>query len=126
MAIDIDAQMKEILDAVRNDVNNATEEALASVPKEAAAKLKATSPKGKGTRHAGRYTRGWRVKKEGRLSAVVHNATDWQLTHLLEKGHVIRNKYGTYGRARAFSDIKAVEEWAQDQFPMKILRGLKS
>jgi hypothetical protein len=118
--------MREILEAVREDVNNATESALATVTKEAVAKLRTTSPKGKGTRHAGRYARGWRVKAEGKLSAVVHNATDYQLTHLLEKGHVVRNKSGTYDRARAISHIAPVEEWAQEQFPIRILRGLKS
>jgi hypothetical protein len=122
----VDAQMREILEAVREDVNNATETALTTVPKEAVAKLRAASPKGKGTRHAGRYARGWRVKSQGKLSAVVHNATDYQLTHLLEKGHVVRNKSGTYDRARAISHIAPVEEWAQEQFPIRILRGLKS
>lgn len=41
-------------------------------------------------KRTGRYARGWRyhVDDEGyRVVGHVYNATDWQLTHLLEKGH---------------------------------------
>ena len=46
--------------------------------------------------HRGRYVSGWttRIEKYGRSGqgVVVYNATDWQLTHLLENGHEIVNK----------------------------------
>lgn len=48
---------------------------------EAVASLKPSSPK-----LTEDYSKGWRVKKEGTKS-IVHNATDYQLTHLLENGH---------------------------------------
>lgn len=48
---------------------------------EAVALLKQVSPK-----LTKDYSKGWRVKKEGTKS-IVHNATDYQLTHLLENGH---------------------------------------
>ena len=39
----------------------------------------------------GDYKKGWKIKKEhygrGNTRAVVHNATNFQRTHLLEKGH---------------------------------------
>lgn len=48
--------------------------------------LHSTSP-----RRTGRYAAGWTTgvteDADGHVSASVHNATDWQLTHLLEKGH---------------------------------------
>lgn len=63
---------------------------------------------------SGDYNRGWRVRtdkfKDGG-HCVIHNATDYQLTHLLEHGHDIVGRDGTKkGRARAFVHIKPVEE----------------
>ena len=36
------------------------------------------------------YAKGWRIKKTPKKS-IVHNKTDYQLTHLLEHGHVLKN-----------------------------------
>lgn len=48
--------------------------------------LHSTSP-----RRTGRYAAGWTTSvtedTDGHIKASVHNSTDWQLTHLLEKGH---------------------------------------
>ena len=49
--------------------------------------MSANSPK-----DTGDYKKGWRIKQDkARKSIIVHNATDYQLTHLLEHGHVKRN-----------------------------------
>lgn len=48
--------------------------------------------KGSPVGHRGRYRSGWKVsvKREvGGVAATVHNATDYQLAHLLESGHMI-------------------------------------
>ena len=73
----------------------------------AANELKATS--GTYKIRTGKYNKGWRVnekKGKGYINCKVHNATNWQLTHLLENGHTTRNG----GRTRAFVHIKPVEE----------------
>jgi hypothetical protein len=70
--------------------------------------LKANSPK-----DSGDYGKGWRVKKSGK-KWIVHNATDYQLTHLLEHGHVIRQ--GNGGRTPAIAHIRPAEEKAVNQF----------
>lgn len=57
----------------------------------------------------GKYNKGWKVKEtigKGFVKCIVHNGTNWQLTHLLEKGHVTRNG----GKTKAFVHIKPVEE----------------
>lgn len=54
---------------------------------------------------SGRYINGWTTSKEkfGKSGngVVVHNKTDWQLTHLLENGHAIVNKKDGTGWASA-------------------------
>ena len=121
----IAVQMEKILNEYSQEVKDATESAMDITAKEAVAKLKATSPRAKRGKHPGRYAKGWRVKKDGKMTCVVHNATDYQLTHLLENGHEIKNQFGTYGRTRAIKHIKPVEEWCKSEFPIRISQGLK-
>lgn len=113
-------QMKKLLDEYSKEVQDALDDSIKEVSKEAVSKLKNTSPRRPG---GGRYARGWGVKEE-KNGAVVYNKTNWQLTHLLENGHVIRNKKGTYGRAPAYPHIKPVEEWASNELPLDIERRL--
>lgn len=112
-------QMREILDAYSEEVNSVCKDAISSTAKEAVQKLRNTSPK-----KTGSYAKGWSVKKVGDKDAIVHNRTDYQLTHLLENGHVIRNKKGTYGRTSGIKHIEPVEEWANNELQEKIERGL--
>lgn len=119
-------QMKEIMDEYSEEVQTVTETAMNQTAKEAASKLRSTSPRQSGGRHPGRYARGWAVRVLDKLTAVVYNRTDYQLTHLLENGHAIVNQFGKQpGRVRAIKHIKPVEEWCQNEFPIKISRGLK-
>ena len=111
-------QMEQILDEFDDKVNKVLNEAADKTADEAADKLRNTSP-----RKSGEYAEGWTVKKEGDGDVVVHN-THYQLTHLLENGHVIRNKKGTYGRTSGKKHIKPVETWANKEFQNKIERGL--
>lgn len=118
--VKIDQLTNEIAKALRsytNDVEEGMQESKEKVSKDAAAKLRANSPKGK----TGDYAKGWRVKRRG-TSFVVHNATDYQLTHLLEKGHAKVNG----GRVAPQVHIKPVEEEAIQEFEdavEKVIRG---
>lgn len=124
MAETISVQMKEILEEYNKRVKNASRVAIQRVGRESVKKLRNTSPK-----KTGSYASGWRVKKlverNGVTDVVVHNATDYQLTHLLENGHIVRNKKGTYGRAPAHKHIAPVEEWANNELPLEIERELQ-
>lgn len=112
-------QMKEVLNEVNKEVEQSAKRNIQSVAKEAVQKLKNTSP-----RKTGSYSKGWAVKKNSDMDAVVHNKTDYQLTHLLENGHIIRNKKGTYGRTSGIKHIKPVEEWASDELPRRIIEDI--
>ena len=115
----VTAQMKELLDEVNKEVEESAKKNIKSVAREAVQKLKNTSP-----RKTGSYAKGWGTKRLGDMDIVVHNRTDYQLTHLLENGHVIRNNKGTYGRTHGIKHIEPVEEWAVDELPRRILEGI--
>ena len=112
-------QMAEILDAVDKEVQQSARKNIDGVAKEAVQKLKNTSPV-----KTGSYAKGWGTKKQGEADVVVYNRTDASLTHLLENGHVIRNKKGTYGRTHGIKHIKPVEEWAVDELPRRIIEDI--
>lgn len=64
----------------------------------------------------GKYKSGWTVRtKRTNQSAeiVIYNKTVPRLTHLLENGHVVANKYGTYGRVNGDHVIKKAQEEAE-------------
>lgn len=112
-------QMKKILDDFDERVNDVLKEAGRTVANESATRLKDSSPK-----DSGAYAESWTVKEENG-NFIVHNADHYQLTHLLENGHVIKNKYGTYGRwSPGEKHIKPVETWANRTFQRRIQRGL--
>lgn len=121
----VSIQMEAVLEEYNHQVKEATDKAIEQVSKEAVQKLKNTSPK-----LTGDYAKGWRVKKQkgkkGIAESIVHNKTDYQLTHLLENGHVVKNAKGTYGRTRGVKHIAPVADWANDELPREIERELKT
>ena len=85
--------IKDILNEYSSDIQEGITNAAIEVAEKGKNELKATSPK-----KTGDYRKGWRVeKKNGRgfVHTTIYNATDWQLTHLLENPHTLRNG-GTY------------------------------
>jgi hypothetical protein len=120
----VEIQMAEILDEVQKGAKEALSKGIDNVSKESVQKLRNTSPRRTSGKNAGRYAREWTVKKNRDGDVVVHNKTDYQLTHLLENGHVIRNKKGTYGRTHGIKHIAPVEEWASDELPRRVMEDL--
>ena len=120
----IAVQLTEILDEYNKEVKDAANNSIRKVARESVQKLRSTSPK-----KTGSYARGWGTKTEGGIGGIqtvtVHNKTDYQLTHLLENGHIVRNKKGTYGRAPAIKHIAPVEQWANSELPAEIERELQ-
>ena len=112
-------QMADILDALDKEVQQSARKNIDGVAKEAVQKLRNTSPV-----KTGSYAKGWGTKKRGGADVVVYNRTDASLTHLLENGHVVRNKKGTYGRTHGIKHIKPVEEWAVDELPRRIIEDI--
>ena len=113
-------QLNEILTEYEKEVNEVSNGTMKKVSQETVADLKNTSPKRKGA-----YARDWAVKAErgagGSMIYTVHNRKHYQLTHLLENGHVIKNKKGEFGRAPAHPHIKP----ARDRAETKLINELE-
>lgn len=123
MAETITVQLSKILEEYDDHVQDVTNNVLKKAARDAVKDLKNRSPK-----KTGSYAAGWSVKSMARngkiLSLVVYNRTDYQLTHLLENGHMIRNKKGTYGRAPAHKHIAPVADRVNSEVPQEIERQL--
>ena len=117
MAHSVADQLAEILDGYDKEVREAVEKDIEKVAKDTAKKLKQTSPK-----ESGEYAKNWAVKNDRRSkTTIVYNkAPTYRLTHLLEKGHVIRNQYGTWGRTGAEPHIAPAEQEAVADLVKKV------
>lgn len=107
--------VNEYLETYSEAVQKEIKEQLPKVGKEAVKQLKTTSPV-----MTGQYAKGWTSKAESdRLSTkvIVYNKTDYQLTHLLEKGHALVGG----GRTSAQPHIKP----AQDKAEKKAIEVIK-
>lgn len=123
--VKVDDLSKAILEELKN-YEGVTEEAawngVSDTSKEALQKLRSAHPAGSGEYGSWtKYNRGWTVLKTKRdKKATVHNATDYRLTHLLEKGHAKVNG----GRTRAFPHIAPVAEACEDELLKNIRKYL--
>lgn len=122
--------IQEILGEYSKELDDALYEEAKEIAKNGVQELKRTSPVNKNkTSNRGRYRKGWRMDIEkgfGTVEAVIHNKTDYQLTHLLERPHVIRNKYGTWGTSRPQVHIQPVEEQCIKEFEEKLTRKIEA
>ena len=116
--------INKILNEYSNDIQEGIKETAFKVAEDGKNKLKVTSPK-----RTGSYRKGWRVDKrsgKGFVHATIYNSTDWQLTHLLEKPHVIRNQYGTWGTSKPQVHIEPVEKECIQEFQKDVEQLIKN
>lgn len=80
--------------------------------------LRAMSPEG--LRTVKKYKDGWTIRKgkqtKDQTFYEVWNKTNWQLTWLLENGHIIANKRGGVGWASAKPHIQKAIDFVRPQF----------
>ena len=125
MAKDSILDINDILAGYGDDIQALIQEEAEKIANEGVKILKATSPKNKkASAHRGRYARGWRVKKvsrRGEVHCIIHNATDYQLTHLLEKPHRKRNG----GYTAPIVHIKPVDEQCVSEYIKNVEEGIR-
>lgn len=120
MGINVENLASNITQALKDYNENIAEETkkiVNKLSKKAVDKIKQKSPV-----RTGDYKKGWTSSKsyENRTEKrnTIHNKTDYQLTHLLEYGHVGRNGR----RVRAIPHIKTVETEIIAEFENEIER----
>lgn len=114
--LDISEILNDYSDEVQRDISKTAQEEANKGKDE----LKAVSPK-----RTGEYAKGWRVntkKGKGFISCRIHNATHYQLTHLLEKSHAKRNGGVTTPKVH----IKPVEEKIVKEYENKVENIIKN
>jgi len=116
------AIQKELAD-YNQEVTDGIKEDCRQVARECRAEIKQNSPE-----LTGDYKKGWSVKTnyESRedIRLTVHNKTDYQLTHLLEKGHA--GVGGTAkGSAPAYPHIAPAEQHAAEKLVKKAKTRVK-
>ena len=107
------SELMKALEEFSAFTDEAVDKGVSETAKDAVKKLQNAHPQGSGQYGSWdkKYNKGWTVKKTKRdKTATIHNATDYQLTHLLEKGHALKNG----GRTRAFPHIAPVAEECED------------
>ncbi|EOP94832.1 hypothetical protein IGM_01264 [Bacillus cereus HuB4-4] len=109
---EIARELQRYANVVKEDIEVAKEEVSDNLVQE----LKQESPK-----KTGKYSKGWRKKKDGK-AIIVHNALKPQLTHLLEKGHA---KAGGGRVPPAKVHIAPAEEHAINDFVERVERAIR-
>jgi len=94
------------------------------ISKEARDELKRVSPKDRFGTRGRHYADGWRISSsttKNYVSKKVYNATDYQLTHLLEFGHATRNG----GHVNAQPHIRPTEDKYRNKFIRDLEKDIK-
>ena len=127
--VDLRNEIDNILNKYGDEVYSVMEECIEDVSEEAKEKLRAANHFRKESRN---YAPSWISEKlQGKRLTVkyaVHNEKHYRLTHLLEKGHVVRNGTGrNKGKQMtdAFPHIAPVNDWANQELVAKIERKLE-
>lgn len=117
--------IKDILNDYSKEIQEGITEEAIEVAQTGKSKLKQTSPiNKKNTSRKGRYAKGWRVKtKKGRgfVNCIIYNETDWQLTHLLEDGHLTRNDKKTI----PIKHIEPVNEYCAENYEKGVIKVIE-
>ena len=124
MSIRIDDLAREVMKGLDEYADVTTEQVKKAVRKAGNTvrrEIQENAPK-----NTGDYAKSWAVKKvresSHTLELVVHSKNRYQLTHLLEFGHCLRNG----GRTRAMPHIAPAEEKGIEQLEKQIERSIRN
>lgn len=110
----------KILNTYAKDIANDVCDEAQRVGKIGVDELRNTSPK-----KTGSYRKGWKLtteKNQWNVRVVIHNATNYQLTHLLENGHTTRNG----GRTKPIVHIAPVERQCNEEYLNSVIKDIQN
>lgn len=108
------------LEQYASEVQEEVDSAVVRAARRCLAQIRRNSPK-----KTGDYRKGWRLRTDKTrlsISEIIHNATDWQLIHLLEFGH----QKASGGRVEGEPHVEPAEQQAERELLTEItdiLRG---
>lgn len=122
--VELAEELEKLITKYNDDVAEVTKKAAEEVANVTVDKLQARSPKDRPE-----YYSGWKTKYTGTSKTApaytVYNATHPGLTHVLEKGHVDANQFGSTGkRTKAQKHIAPAEREGVNDFYREIVEGL--
>lgn len=132
--VSIDAlasEVNKIMTEFETATDESIEKAMKTASKMAVEELKVANPAGSGKYGDWKeYNKGWKATKQSKKRkypiTYIHNATHYQLAHLLEKGHAIVNKkQGGRTKTESFEHIAPVAEKAEDLFFSEAVKEIK-
>ena len=113
---DLANAIQDELEKYRQDVTNGVKKSVRDAAKQCRDEIKDASPV-----RTGRYRKGWRAstayESAEDIRIMVHNKTDYQLTHLLEKSHLTRDGVK---RTKAIPHIAPAEKRAAETLENKV------
>ncbi len=119
--IDISQAILDELQAYTNELAERVNKSARSCANSLRRNLEETSPE-----KTGDYKKGWKVRQVYKNQAVsqfvVYNATDYQLTHLLEYGHALK---GGTQRVKAIPHIAPAEQAVIKEFTARIEKDIQ-
>ena len=115
VAKEILKQLQYYTHEVKDKVEDAKNETAQQIKKEIAKDSPENRPS---------YKKGWRIKRTSKR-LIVHNKTDYQLTHLLEYGHILKNKGRNVGETGVHPHIRPAEQRGIKDYLKKIEKAVK-
>lgn len=125
---DLSKAIDEILKEYGDEVYKVVEDCIDEVAEEAKNRLRAVNHfrREASGAYAGSWVNEKLQSKPLTVHRAVHNEKHYRLSHLLEKGHVIRNGTGrTFGRTAAYPHIAPVNDWANEELVDMVKRRLE-
>lgn len=123
---ELQAEIVASLEKYGNVCVDEVKKAVKDTAKECVKDIKSRSP-----HNTGDYRRGWRqsvmYENANEIRIDIHNAKKPQLTHLLEFGHIVRNRPGgkVLGKAGEHPHIRPAELKAKSELTKKIEKAVK-